>query len=124
MIRFFLVAGGLSALLGVLARSLSSHAIRPLLEERGTLENFNLAADYLLFHALALVGVAILCDLFPEAGFQRSGIAFIVGSLTFQGSVLFKSYASMGAFGIITPIGGGILMLGWLLLMISALFAL
>lgn len=119
MLRFFLISGSISALIGVITRSLSSHAIKPFLTERGKLDNFNLAADYLLFHGLALIAVAILCHLFPEAKFQRAGWAFIIGSLFFQISVLVKSCISIAPFGFITPVGGFILMAGWVLLIIS-----
>lgn len=119
MLRFFLISGSISALIGVITRSLSSHAIKPFLTERGKLDNFNLAADYLLFHGLALIAVAILCHLFPEAKFQRAGWAFIIGSLFFQISVLVKSCVSIAPFGFITPVGGFILMAGWVLLIIS-----
>jgi len=120
MTRFFLISGGLSAVIGVITRSLSSHAIKPFLLERGKLDNFNLAADYLLFHGLALIGIAILCHLFPEVKFQRAGWAFIFGSLFFQGSVLIKSCISIAPFGFVTPLGGAILMLGWILLIFSS----
>lgn len=121
MTRLFLISGGLSALIGVITRSLSSHAIKPFLLERGKLDNFNLAADYLVFHGLALIAIAILCHLFPEAKFQRAGWTFIIGSLFFQGSVLTKSCVSIAPFGFITPLGGFFLMAGWVLLMFSAL---
>lgn len=120
MIRFFLISGGISAFIGIFTRSLSSHAIKPFLTERGKLDNFNLAADYLLFHALALIAIAILCHLFPEAKFHRPGWALIIGSLLFQGSVLLKSCVSIAPFGLITPVGGAVLMLGWILLIYSA----
>jgi len=120
MTRLFLISGGLSAIIGVITRSLSSHAIKPFLLERGKLDNFNLASDYLLFHGLALIGVAILCHLFPEVKFQRAGWAFIVGTLFFQGSVLTKSCISIAPFGFMTPLGGVILMLGWILLIFSS----
>lgn len=121
MTHFFICTGAIAALAGVLARSLSSHTLLSLLTQRGKLDNFNLAADYLLIHGVALVGVAILCHIFPEAKYHRAGWAFILGSLLFQGSVLAKSLVSIGPFGFITPLGGFVLMLGWGLLMFAAL---
>ena len=121
MTRLFLFSGGFCALIGVITRSLSSHAIKPFLQERGKLDNFNLATDYLIFHALALITVAILVHTFPEAKFQRAGLAFIAGSVLFQGSVLIKSCISITPFGFVTPIGGFVLMAGWVLFMVSAL---
>jgi len=61
MTNLFTAMGSILAFAGVLSRSLSAHALLQLLEDRGKLDNFNLAADYLLFHGLALIGVGILC---------------------------------------------------------------
>ncbi len=121
MTHFFIATGSLLALIGVLARSLSAHALLQLLEARGKLENFNLAADYLLFHGLALIGIAILCHLFPEGKYHRAGWAFLLGSILFQGSVLTKSFVSIQPFGFLTPLGGFVLMVGWGLLFFAAL---
>lgn len=116
MKHLFISTGSLLALIGVVARSLSSHAIQPFLLERGKLENFNLAADYLLIHGIALIGIAILSHLFPAARYERVGWLFIVGSVLFQGTVLAKSCISIQPFGFLTPLGGFVLMVGWGLL--------
>jgi uncharacterized membrane protein YgdD (TMEM256/DUF423 family) len=124
MTHFFIAIGAILALSGVVARSLSAHALLQLLEERGKLENFNLAADYLLFHGLALIGVAILCHLFPDGKYHRAGWALFIGSILFQGTVLIKSFVSIQPFGFLTPLGGFILMVGWGLLIVAAFHSL
>ena len=120
MTHLFIAAGSLLALIGVVTRSLSAHALLQLLEARGKLDNFNLAADYLLFHGLALIGIAILCHLFPEEKYHYAGWAFLLGSILFQGTVLTKSLISIQPFGFLTPVGGFILMLGWGVLLFVA----
>lgn len=120
MMQIFIAAGALFAFCGVLARSLSSHPIKPILEQLGKLENFNIAADYLLFHGLALIATAILCHLFPQGKYHWAGWAFIIGSFLFQGTVIFKSFINMGPAGMLTPLGGFILLAGWLLLAYAA----
>ena len=121
MTHLFIAFGSLLALIGVVTRSLSAHALLPLLEARGKLDNFNLAADYLLLHGLALIGVAILCHLFPEGKYPLAGWAFLLGSILFQGSVLTKSFVSIQPFGFLTPLGGFVLMVGWGLLIFAGL---
>lgn len=120
MTHLFTAIGAMLALAGVLARSLSAHALLHLLEERGKLDNFNLAADYLVFHGLALICVAILNHLFPESSYHRAGWAFLLGSIFFQGTVLIKSFVSIQPFGFLTPLGGFLLMAGWGLLLVAA----
>ena len=120
MPQIFIIIGALFSLIGVTARSLSSHPIHQFLTERGKLENFNIGADYLLFHGIALIAIAILVHLFPEAKYDRAGYCLIAGSVLFQFSVLIKACVSIQPFGFITPIGGFILMLGWGLVALSA----
>ena len=114
MEKLFFASGCLFALGGVISRALSSHAIHDFLANRGKLENFNLASDYLVMHGLALVILAVFCHIFPAGGFVKAGWAFILGTILFQGSVLLKSCIGLGAFGMITPLGGLILMIGWI----------
>ena len=121
MSSIFISAGAIFAFCGVLARSLSSHAIKATLEQSGKLDNFNIAADYLLFHGLALVATAILCHLYPGNKYHLAGWAFIAGSILFQGTVLIKSFIHLGPVGILTPLGGFVLLAGWLLLAYSGL---
>jgi uncharacterized membrane protein YgdD (TMEM256/DUF423 family) len=120
MTHLFTAIGAVLALAGVLARSLSTHALLQLLEQRGKLDNFNLAADYLVLHGLALIGVAILGHLFPDTGYHRAGWAFLLGSILFQGTVLTKSFISIQPLEFLTPLGGFILMAGWGLLLVAA----
>ena len=124
MTHFFIAIGAILALSGVIARSLSAHSLLQLLQERGKLDNFNLAADYLLFHGLALISIAVLCHLLPDSKFHRAGWAFLIGSILFQGTVLTKSFVSIQPFGFLTPLGGFILMLGWGLVIFAAFHSL
>jgi uncharacterized membrane protein YgdD (TMEM256/DUF423 family) len=121
MFKAFIVAAGLMGFAGTLARSLSSHAIKPVLVANGKLEIFNLASDFLLFHSLALMGIALLCHFFPKANFKWSGVLFVLGSVAFQGSLLLKSFFELGPLGIFTPIGGALLMLAWLSFIVMGL---
>ena len=71
------------------------------------------------WHALALVG----CGIWGARGgglVHAAGAAFAVGVLLFCGTV----YAgALGGphIGVLAPVGGGLLMLGWLLLGLSAI---
>ncbi len=119
--KLFLSTGFLYGFIGVVANSLSSHSIKPQLEARDKLESFNTAADFMIYHGLALILVSILTNIFPKAGFQWTGWAFLAGSLLFQGSVFIKSFVDIGKLGMLTPLGGAILILGWLTAIVWAL---
>lgn len=121
MSQIFIIIGAAFAFIAVLTRSLSSHAIQPFLLERGKLENFNIGSDYLLAHGIALIAIALLCHLFPDANYQRGGWCITVGVGIFSITVLAKSCFSIHPFGILTPIGGFILMVGWCLVAYAAI---
>lgn len=115
MPQVFIVVGAIFSLISVVTRSLSSHAIQPFLLERGKLDNFNIGSDYLLFHGIALISLAILCHLFPDANYKWGGWCIMAGAGIFGFTVLAKSCFSIHPFGVLTPIGGFILMVGWCL---------
>ena len=121
MFRIFLVTGGLFSCAAVVCRALSYHTLRLELTASRTMEQFNLAADYLLVHGLALALLAHLAEARPCRAFTASGWALLVGSLCFQGTVIAKCFVDLGPVGVLTPIGGVLLMLGWFLLALGGL---
>lgn len=120
MPHLFIATGAIFSLISVVTRSLSSHAIQPFLMERGKLENFNIGSDYLLFHGIALIALALLCHHFPDANYKWGGWCIMIGAAIFGGTVLAKSCFSIHPFGVLTPIGGFILMIGWCLVAYAA----
>jgi uncharacterized membrane protein YgdD (TMEM256/DUF423 family) len=80
-----------------------------------------------MYHAFALMIVAILFDRMPSATLQWAGIAFLLGILLFSGSLyLLASLKAMNkvgvaGIGIITPFGGLFFIAGWLLVLIAIL---
>jgi uncharacterized membrane protein YgdD (TMEM256/DUF423 family) len=73
------------------------------------------------WHALALLGAGLWA---PRGGWlaHAAGVAFAVGLVLFCGAVYSLGLAG-ASWGILAPIGGTLLMLGWLLLGASALRA-
>jgi uncharacterized membrane protein YgdD (TMEM256/DUF423 family) len=75
------------------------------------------AANFGLLHAAALVGIARLRNRVAQA----AGIVLIVGILLFAGDLVTKGLSGASPLPIAAPIGGGLLILGWLVLAASAL---
>ncbi len=112
---FLLIAtvfGALSVILG----AFGAHALKDMLSTTGHLDTFNTAVKYQFYHTLALLAVGILMKDFNNSQFLWSGYAFIVGIILFSGSLYVISFANVGVFGIITPVGGLSLIAGWILL--------
>lgn len=120
-LRWPLVLGGLFALTAVMAGAFGAHGLRALVSER-SLEIFQTGATYQMYHALALCALALLSGfqlsrrlLVLAAGFMTAGI------LLFSGSLYLLVLTQTPALGAVTPIGGVCFMIGWGLLIASAL---
>jgi len=118
----FLPSGALFALLSVAAGAFGAHGLRATLEPR-MLEIFATAAQYQMYHALALIVVGMLlrsCDYKPRL-LLVAGWSFIVGILVFSGSLYCLAVFNSPRLGMITPIGGLSFMLGWAALFVASI---
>ena len=124
MHKFFLAAGAAFAGLGVILGAFGAHGLKQMAGPE-TVGTFQTGVQYQMYHAFALMVVAILFDRMPSATLQWAGIAFLAGILLFSGSLyLLASLKAMNkvgisGIGIITPFGGLFFIAGWVLLLIA-----
>jgi uncharacterized membrane protein YgdD (TMEM256/DUF423 family) len=113
--RGWVALGALAGLLAVAAAAGAAH----LVVDPGQARAVSAAVQMQGWHALALLG----CGLWGAHGRRlthAAAAAFATGTLLFCGTV----YAgALGGphWGVLAPVGGGLLMLGWALLGVSAL---
>jgi uncharacterized membrane protein YgdD (TMEM256/DUF423 family) len=85
-----------------------------------TLTTFQTGVQYQMYHTLALLLTAIVCEKFPNRMIRLAGRLFILGIILFSGSLylltFFKAVGWPGGekWGIITPLGGISFIAGWL----------
>ena len=82
------------------------------------------ASSMLLFHATAILGCAALAErglVHPRLGIA-AGFGFVVASVLFAGDLTLRQYAGHGLFAFAAPTGGTLLIVGWLLLALSAVW--
>ncbi|WP_241665410.1 DUF423 domain-containing protein [Teichococcus oryzae] len=116
--RFWLFIGALSGLSAVALSAWAAHGLAPRLDEAG----YRMAQSALTmqgWHALALLATGLLAERRAGRLAHYAGGCFLLGSLGFCGAVwwLVLTGASLG----IAPLGGTLLMLGWLLLALAGL---
>ncbi len=121
MTRIFLVIASVLAGLSVAAGAFASHALREKLAERA-LQIFETGARYQMYHALALIAVAILLGRSeaPQTLLAIAGSAFVLGIAIFSGSLYALSLSGIKWLGAITPLGGVAFLVGWGCLAIAA----
>jgi uncharacterized membrane protein YgdD (TMEM256/DUF423 family) len=119
--RIFLAIAAVLGGLSVAAGAFGAHALRERLSER-SLEIFETASRYQMYHALALVLVALLINReeFPQLTLVASGWSFIIGILIFSGSLYALSFTDMKVLGAFAPLGGVAFIAGWSALAIAA----
>ena len=83
--------------------------------------NFQTAAQYHMYCALAMLAVGLLAATGRGgAPLHVAGWSFLLGSLIFSGSLYVLSVTGLRWLGAITPIGGVLMLAGWLALAVAA----
>ena len=112
----FLILAAFLGALALLIGSLGAHLWQDILADRDTVGRFHRAENYLFYHALGLAVVAQLVERFPAQKFQSVGWCLAAGVIIFSGSLLVYSVTGFQPIIKITPLGGSLLILGWILL--------
>ncbi|MCL1467525.1 DUF423 domain-containing protein [Argonema galeatum] len=122
MVKVFLVVASILGGLSVAGGAFAAHALKEKLSDR-SLEIFETGARYQMYHALALLLVALLLTRaeIPQTSLVAAGFAFIAGVALFSGSLYALSFSGIKWLGAITPLGGVAFMVGWGCLAVAAL---
>ena len=117
MTSWFGVIAALYGAIGVSMGAFGAHGLRDKVEPR-MLEVWSTAAQYQLWHALALLFVAFWMSREAQVStaLQVSAWAFAIGILIFSGSLYALVLSGMNWLGAVTPIGGTALIVAWLAL--------
>jgi len=102
MHRLLLAIAGLFGALGVAASAAGSHGVET---------NLSTAGTFLLIHAAALIGLGTWRD--NRAALIAAGV-LAVGVIVFAGDLAMRARAGTPLFPMAAPIGGGVMILGWL----------
>ena len=125
MARSFFLAGALLGGLGVAAGAFGAHGLKAHFEANGQAANWETAVRYCLFHAVALLVVAVAAGMpaaAPCRGLLRlAGICFTSGTLVFSGLLAVLALTGIRILGAVVPIGGVLLIAGWGLLFAAGL---
>lgn len=121
MDRFWLMLAALNGLLAVAAGAFGAHGLKKLVSP-DALTVFETAARYHMYHALALLAVAVAVDRWRAAPATASGWAFLAGIIIFCGTLYALALGDMRHrwLGAITPLGGLAFIVGWALLAVTA----
>jgi uncharacterized membrane protein YgdD (TMEM256/DUF423 family) len=103
-----IVLGAVNAAIAVGAGAFGAHGLRERIDAR-SLEIFETAARYQMYHALAIV----LCGAIATRGAKQASLVFQAGIVIFSGSLYALALTGVKGLGAITPIGGLAFLVGW-----------
>ena len=107
--RPILVAGALLAAIGVALGAFGAHALRDVLGPREA-GWWQTAVQYQMWHAVALIALAAL----PAARPTVPALLLGAGAAIFSGTLYLMALTGLTWLGAITPIGGALMIAGWL----------
>jgi len=117
MPRVFMAIGALFGLIAVAMAAYASHGLPP--------DSASLAmtgASLGAWHALALIGTGLLAERRRGALVPAAGLLFALGTLMFCAGLFLRALTGH-SLGLVTPMGGMLLLVGWGVLGVAALLA-
>ena len=124
MHKIHLILGTVLAGLGVVLGAFGAHGLKQLVPPE-TVSSYQTGVQYQMYHAFALLFVGILSEKISNSLLSWAGVFFVLGIVLFSGSLYFlaslKAMNKVGVSGIglITPIGGLMFVMGWILLLVA-----
>ena len=118
--KLHIVTGGLLGLSSVLLGAFGAHGLRNLVSA-ASISSWQTGVSYQMFHALALLIIGLWLRQGGAKLLNWAAILFSLGVLTFSGSIYLLVLFQVSWIGPITPLGGLLLIAGWLCLCLAAL---
>lgn len=120
--RRFYIAGFLIGVVGVILGAFATHGLKPLISA-DAMATFETGTKYQIYHALLLIILGGISGLKPKVG-KWVFFLIIIGVLFFSGSIYLLATNSLTSFNfkaiaLLTPLGGSLLILSWLILLWS-----
>ncbi len=118
--RAFLAVGAFLGAAAVAAGAFGAHALSGRLTP-DRLDIYETAARYRMYHALTLLAVGWVTGRAGAPLAQAAGWLLIAGTFIFCGTLYLLAFGAPRWLGVVTPIGGVCLILGWLSLGVAVL---
>ena len=116
-----IISGAVHGFLAVSLGAFGAHALESVLDEYGQ-GIWDTAVQYQMFHAAALVLIGILMSakLFGEVKQLKTAmICLNLGVVFFSGSLYTLALTGIGKLGAITPIGGVLFLISWVMVIVA-----
>ncbi|MDP3920955.1 MAG: DUF423 domain-containing protein [Candidatus Omnitrophota bacterium] len=110
--KVFFVLGASLGFLGVAMGAFGAHALKNKLTP-DMMAIFEVGVRYHMYHALALLAAGWAATQYQSGAVNLGGWLFLSGVCVFSGSLYVLAFTAVKAWGAVTPIGGLLLLGGW-----------
>jgi uncharacterized membrane protein YgdD (TMEM256/DUF423 family) len=127
MHKRYLITASIFGALAVALGAFGAHGLENITTDEKILHGFQTAVQYQMYHALALLAIAIMYDQFQNRWIKWAGNCFIAGIILFSGSLYcltclkIQESNAVKIVGPVTPLGGIFFIAGWLFLLAAAI---
>lgn len=118
--KLFLSLGSISGFLAVMIGAFGAHGLKDKMTEE-MMAIYKTGVEYHFYHTLALLIVGVIALHCKSALLTASGWSMVAGILIFSGSLYVLPMTGITKLGAITPIGGLVFIIGWILLAVAVL---
>lgn len=114
-----MLVGAVAGFLAVSLGAFAAHGLRARLSP-DMVAVFETGVRYHMYHALAIILVALILGRLDGWLIRAAGWAFAVGIVVFSGSLYLLAVTGVTVLGAITPVGGLAFLVGWAFLAVAA----
>jgi uncharacterized membrane protein YgdD (TMEM256/DUF423 family) len=105
---------------GTIVGAMASHMLATRLSV-SQLHSLDTAVRFQMFNALGLMVVGLLAQARASRFFSITAVAIFTGTVCFSGGIYLMLLGAPSAFGLVTPVGGVLLIGAWLALAVKLL---
>src|SRR5699024_3961780 len=112
--KILVLIGALYGFLSVALGVFGAHALEGKLSEN-MLNIWEKEVHYQMFHSLIIITSGLALIKYASAALVSAGWMFVIGFLLFSGSLYIYSTSGIRMMAMVTPFGGVIFLVGWVL---------
>ena len=116
--QIMLIIASTFGALAVLIGAFGAHALKTILEQNERIPTFETASKYHFYHTIVMVIIGVIALNNQSKYLAYSSWSFMFGILFFSGSLYILSLTNYKFLGAVAPIGGLLLLAGWILLLL------
>ena len=122
--RLYVRTAAILGALAVVIGAFGAHALKDVLKPE-QLTGFETGSRYHFYHVFALLFTGVLYKRYHNINLKKAAQSFIAGIALFSGSLYASTLLQamgmdgLGRFSVVTPIGGLLLVVGWVYLLLG-----